>query len=198
MDAATTERLLAALADQLDLAGANRAHLVVCGGAALNVLGFVSRPTLDVDVVALATLDAGGRAVLRSAKPLPPDLWEAAQRVAADFGLPGGWLNSGPTDLLRFGLPAGCEDRIVTRRYGDRLAVSFLGRFDLLCLKLYAYVDSGPGKHADDLQSLAPTGPELEAAARWCRTHDPSEGFLVGLGAALRSLGAEGVARRVS
>ncbi len=198
MDAATTERSFSALADQLDLAGGREAHIVVCGGAALNVLGFVDRPTLDVDVVALAAVDAGGRVVLGTAEPLPPDLQAAAERVAADFDLPERWLNSGPTDLLRFGLPEGCEDRIVTRRYGGRLVVSFLGRFDLLCLKLYAYVDAGPGKHGDDLQSLAPTGSELEAAALWCRTHDPSEGFLEGLGAALRSVGAESVARRIS
>jgi len=193
-----TESLLAALADQLDLAGADPVHLAVCGGTALNVLGLVDRPTLDVDVVALVTRGGGGRIVLTSAEPLPEGVRAAARRVAADFDLAEGWLNSGPTDLLEFGLPAGCEDRLVTRGYGRRLTVSFLSRFDLVCLKLYAYVDSGPGKHGDDLRALAPEPAELEAAARWCRTHDPSPGFLQGLTAALQSLGAERVAHRLS
>ena len=198
MTNAVTEALLAALADQLDLGGADPVHLVVCGGTALNVLGLVVRPTLDVDVVALASSGSGGRVVFASAEPLPADLRAAARRVAADFDLAEGWLNPGPTELLRFGLPQGCEDRLVTRGYGRQLTASFLSRFDLLCLKLYAYVDSGPGKHGEDLRALAPTEPELETAARWCLTHDPSPGFLQELAAALRSLGAERVAHRLS
>jgi hypothetical protein len=173
-------------------------HLIVCGGTALNALGFVDRPTLDIDVVALAFAGAAGRTAFASAEPLPADLQAAAHRVAADFDLPASWLNSGPADLLRFGLPGGWEARVVTRRYGARLIVSFLGRFDLICTKLYAYVDAGPGKHGGDLRALSPTEPELEEAAHWCRTHDPSPGFLAGLGAALQSLGAEHVARRLS
>jgi hypothetical protein len=198
MKATSTDRLLAALADQLDLAGVDETHLVVCGGTALNALGFVDRPTLDVDVVALAFVGAAGRTSFASAEPLPADLQAAAHRVAADFDLPAEWLNSGPAELLRFGLPGGCEARVVTRRYGARLLVSFLGRFDLICTKLYAYVDAGPGKHGDDLRALSPAVAELEEAAHWCRTHDPSEGFLEELEAALISLGVEHVARRSS
>lgn len=194
----STERLLVALAEQLDLAGAGPVHLVVCGGTALNVLGFVNRPTLDVDVVALASVGGGGRIALATAEPLPAYLEAAARRVAADFDISSGWLNAGPTGLLRFGLPGGCEARLVTREYGAGLTVSFLGRFDLICLKLYAYVDSGPGKHGADLRALGPTEAELEVAAGWCRSHDPSAGFLGELTAALRSLGAEDVARGLS
>lgn len=37
------------------------------------------------------------------------------------------------------------------------------------------------GYHADDLHMLAPTDDELLEAARWVKTHDPSDGFLQGL-----------------
>jgi hypothetical protein len=39
-------------------------------------------------------------------------------------------------------------------------------------------VDRGGGKHFADLRALEPTVDELLAAARWARTHEPSEGFL--------------------
>ena len=32
-------------------------------------------------------------------------------------------------------------------------------------------------KHVQDLRALTPTKAELVAAARWCTTHDASEGF---------------------
>lgn len=137
----------------------------VCGGAALNALGFVERPTLDVDVVALMGAHADGGKFLTSANPLPPKLVTAAMRLASNLDLGERWLNAGPTDLLRFGLPEGYETRLVTRRYGRSLTVSFLGQFDLVCLKLYALADTGPGKHEQDLRALAVPAEELEEAA---------------------------------
>jgi hypothetical protein len=56
-------------------------------------------------------------------------------------------------------------------------------------IKLYAVVDQGPGRHLDDLQALRPSGDELVAAARWARTHDPSEGFRTELLRVLAYLG---------
>jgi hypothetical protein len=60
-------------------------------------------------------------------------------------------------------------------------------------LKLYAMVDQGAGKHEADLRALVPTSDELLAAARWSRTHDPSEGFRGQLLDALAYLGVEDV-----
>ncbi|MCZ7589171.1 MAG: hypothetical protein M5U27_10030 [Gaiella sp.] len=54
-------------------------------------------------------------------------------------------------------------------------------------------VDQGAGKHEADLRNLNPTREELLAAARWTRTHDPSEGFRGQLLAALAYLGVEDV-----
>ena len=100
-DAAHAEQLFAALSEQLAARGESHT-IVVVGGSALVALGFVSRPTRDVDVVALL-LDEE----LVSAEPLPDALLTAVKLVADDFGLPGRWLNSGPTTLLDFGLPPG-------------------------------------------------------------------------------------------
>jgi hypothetical protein len=46
--------LFRALASELERAEATPVELCVIGGAALAVLGFVERPTRDIDVVALA------------------------------------------------------------------------------------------------------------------------------------------------
>ncbi len=79
--------------------------------AALLALGLGQRATRDVDVVALLEV---GRLV--SAVDLPPDLVTARDRVARDFGVPPGWLNSGPAAMLQLGLPRGFEERWETRR----------------------------------------------------------------------------------
>src|SRR5262245_59855590 len=98
-DQAQTERLLAALGQQLEAQGAT-IELVVIGGSAVLAIGLISRPTRDVDIVGLLQ---GGQ--LRDQRPLPEQLAAARDRVARDFGLPTGWLNPGPASLLDFGLP---------------------------------------------------------------------------------------------
>jgi hypothetical protein len=101
----------------------------------------------------------------------------ARDRVARDFSLPADWLNPGPTDLLEFGLPEGLIGRLERRDYGDSLTVYFASRYDQIHFKLYALVVQGPGKHEADLRDLSPTEEELLAAARWSRSHDPSQGY---------------------
>jgi hypothetical protein len=179
------ERLLEALAEQLEARGSSY-HLIVVGGSALLALGLVDRPTKDVDVVAVSD----GESLMRPS-PLPADLVAARDTVARDFGLPTSWLNDGPASLLDFGLPDGFMARADRRLYGAGLTVSFASRFDQIHFKLYATVDQGTGKHERDLRQLDPSRDELIEAARWTRTHDPSEGYLQSLVAALRYLGVE-------
>lgn len=181
------DTLLSALGDQLATRG-ERFEIVVIGGSALLGLGLVTRTTRDVDVVALA--DDG---VLRSSEPLPETLRAAADRVARDFGLGEGWLNSGPADLLRLGLPQGFWSRITTRHYGEALSAHFAGRVDQVHFKLFAMVDQGGGRHEADLRALRPSREELVAAALWTITHDPSPGFRQVLHKALNHLGVENV-----
>jgi hypothetical protein len=81
--------------------------------------------------------------------------------------------------------------RVTVRHYGA-LEVHVVGRFDLICFKLYAAVDhSGQrtSKHLTDLRALDPTAEELQTAALWTRTHDGSEGFLQELVKILGQLG---------
>jgi hypothetical protein len=177
--------LLSALADQL-LSLKARHELVVIGGSALTALGLVKRSTRDVDLVAIAE-----NGELRSANPLPDSLRIASSRVARDFGLDENWLNSGPTDLLNWGLPEGFMDRIVRRDYGEALIVHFASRFDQINFKLFAMVDQGGGRHEADLRALHPDRDELIAAARWSTTQDPSPGYRMVLDEALSALGVK-------
>jgi hypothetical protein len=165
------DQLLSVLGEQLAALG-QRFELVVVGGSGLLALGLIERSTRDVDILALRSGDE-----LASARPLPPSLEVARDRVARDFSLPTDWLNPGPTALLEFGLPEGFLDRLDRRDYGDALTVYLASRYDQIHFKLYALVDRGPGKHEDDLRALSPTKAELLAAARWSRLHDPSEGY---------------------
>lgn len=169
--ARATENLLDALAEQLAAHG-ERYTLAVVGGSALLALGLVSRATKDVDILAIVE-----DRELVSAQPLPAALLYAAHIVARDFGLSDDWLNPGPTSLLDLGLPDGFYERAEHRVYGPGLEVLFASRVDQIHLKLYATVDQGAGKHLDDLEALQPTEQELIDAARWSRTHDPSESY---------------------
>lgn len=185
------DTLLSALGEQLALRG-ERYSIVVVGGSALLVLGLISRPTRDVDVVALLHDES-----LISAKPLPESLLEAARVVAGDFGLPLDWLNDGPASLLELGLPEKFLERTTRRPYGDALNALFASREDQIHFKLYAVVDQGPGRHLADLEGLAPTEPELVQAARWSRTHDPSDGYREILLSVLDHFGVVDGSRRV-
>lgn len=187
MDEAQTHQLFSALGEQLAVRG-ERVELVIIGGSALLALGLTSRATRDVDIVALLADRA-----LAKPHPLPEALIEARERVARDFGLPEDWLNAAPADLLDFGLPDGFVDRLERRDYGEALTVHLASRFDQIHFKLYAMVDQGAGKHEADLRALDPTRDELLAAARWTRTHDPSDGFREQLVAALAYLGVDDV-----
>lgn len=177
-------RLLDVLGEQLAELGA-RYDLVVVGGSALLALRLVVRSTRDVDIVALRDGD-----VLRSVTPLP-ESQVARDRVARDLGLPPDWLNAGPAALLDFGLPEGFLSRAVRHDHGPALTVWYASRFDQIHFKLYATVDQGAGKHEGDLRALAPSADELLAAARWTRTHDPSEGYRMVLVQVLAAFGVE-------
>jgi hypothetical protein len=179
----TIDLLLGALGDQLQALG-NHVEIVVIGGSALTALGLVRRATRDVDLLAIAE-----NGELRLAEPLPRALLAARATVAADFGLAENWLNAGPTDLLKWGLPEALMNRVVTRSYGTALVVHFASRFDQIHFKLFALVDQGGGRHEADLRALNPTQSELTAAARWSITQDPSPGYRSVLVDALRALG---------
>lgn len=184
LDLARFDEALATLGEVL-LERGHRCEVLVVGGGSLLLLGLIARPTADIDVIGAVT--PTGYAKL---DVLPVYLTEAAQEVAVALGLGPAWLNVGPAGLVDFGLPPGLEDRVEVRTYGG-LVLHLPGRLDLICFKLYAAADLGDGKHVQDLESLAPTVDELQWAARWTRTHDPSPGFLPGLNRVLERFGTE-------
>ena len=191
------ENILAALGEQIEKITKDTFELLVCGGSALNILGFIERATRDVDVLAYVKRGDKGEISIIKADPLNPELITAAKKVARDFNLPDDWLNTGPASAVDLGLPNGFMDRVTTRVFGNKLAVHFLGHYDQIHFKLYAAVDQGAGKHLDDLLSLNPTADVIERAARWTMTHDVSEGFKQNLKALINYLGFGDVAERL-
>jgi hypothetical protein len=147
-------------------------EVVAIGGGSLLLLGQITRPTKDLDLVAIVDADE-----FISANPLPPKLIQAAEEVGKALELGENWLNAGPSSLLEMGLPPAFKTRMQTRHYKG-LTLHLAGRFDQICFKLYAAVDQGPhSKHFADLKLLAPTREELLIAKQWCITHDVSEAF---------------------
>ena len=179
------------LESRVRTSGGTPVEIVVCGGSALIATKLVSRITKDVDVVALK-----GDLGLYDPEPLPQSLLDAALIVAETLNLPEDWLNTGPADLFRMGLPDGFESRLLAKSYGTHLTVHFIGILDQIYFKLYASVDRG-GYHIEDLLSLNPTDDELLMAAKWTQTHDVSEGHTMLLKDLLMQLGYENVASRL-
>ncbi len=171
------QKALEALGEKAEFYACQPISLVVCGGTALNVLGFLDRPTKDVDVVALAT-EEGGEITLQ-APEIPNDLLRCIQEVAEDFGLPPNWVNAGPAELYRRGLPEGIGGRLRSIDFGSRLRVHFVGRQDLVFMKLYAAASRGgrQAQHSSDLEALDPSHDELEKAIDWAVQQDGSEEF---------------------
>ena len=69
-----------------------------------------------------------------------------------------------------------------------------MNRIDQIHFKVFAAVDSGPGRHVDDLRELRPSPDEIEKAAFWAMTHDRSVEFRMVLVSMLRQMGFKDVA----
>lgn len=132
---------------------------VVLGGAALALLGVVSRPTRDCDVLhpelPIAIRDAA-RAF-------------AIERRALGDALDDDWLNDAPSSLGRV-LPDGWLTRVQEVFRGRAIVLRSLGRVELLMSKLFALCD-----RSIDLQdciALAPTVEELREILPWLVQQD--------------------------
>ncbi len=191
------EEALNLLGSKLELENISPIELIVCGGASLIISGLVTRTTKDIDIVAVSVPDENGKDELSASRLLPEALKTAAGKVAREMGLNANWLNMGPWDIMKFGLPLGFMERTKRFNYGRILSVRFLGRYDLIHLKVYAAVDQGPGKLLDDLYILKPVNNVLEAAARWAMEHDPSDEFRRILKEMLEKTGYESVSEKI-
>jgi hypothetical protein len=147
-------------------------EIVVIGGGALLLQGWISRPTKDLDALAVVVDGA-----YRSAKPFPEPLQEAIEDTAPIVGADAHWLNAGPTAQLGYDLPAGFRDRTTAQTF-HALVVQVAGRFDQICLKLYAAADNDRrSKHVADLIALAPESDELARATSWVKRQDTGPEF---------------------
>jgi hypothetical protein len=196
LDKEKIEHALKALGETLEHNNAPFTELVVCGGAALNVMGLVKRTTRDVDVLAMIKR-VGNVFSIERVETLPQYLLDAINEVARVIGLPDAWLNTGPKDLVRFGLPEGIETRLTTKEYGKRLFIYYVGRTDQIHFKLFAAADQGLGRHFDDLLALEPSADEIESATHWAYTQDPSDGFKMVLRSMLEQLGYGNITQRI-
>ncbi len=121
-----------------------RLDAVVIGGAALELLGVISRPTRDCDILHPS---------------LPPVILAAAREFAQARRVSGetlddDWLNNGPEQLAQV-LPAGWEQRTQPAFAGAALELRAPGRLDLLRTKLFALCDRGTD--LQDCLALAPS-----------------------------------------
>jgi hypothetical protein len=169
----TLRRLLAELAEWLDFEDCDPVDWVVCGGTALMLQGLQSRTTRDVDVLGnwngermeiVATQDFSHavKACIRKVIENHPEMPDLREK----------FVNMGPSQLVKFGLPKGFEQRLTAVQFGPKLTLHLLSRADLLPLKLYAASDPLGGRqevHFRDLQALRPTFTELDAAVDWMR-----------------------------
>lgn len=191
LDTEKLNQALMLLHERLEFANAPKVSLVVCGGSALIATGLVPRTTQDVDVLAMFRDED-----LIDPEPMPDYLISAAEATARTLQLPADWLNCGPADLFRMGLPEGTKERLIRMPVGERLEIFYVSRIDQIFFKLYAAVDRG-GYHIEDLLQLNPASEELYKAARWTMTHDVSEGFKMMLCQLLTELGFEDVSQRL-
>lgn len=132
---------------------------VVVGGAALSLLGFITRQTRDCDILHPA---------------LPPEILAAAAAFAAEVrargeALKDDWLNNGPSQLAGM-LPPGWELRPQEAFRGRVVVLRTLHRSDLLKAKLFALCDRG--LDLPDCVALAPTRTELAEAIAWLEPQD--------------------------
>lgn len=196
LDKKQIENALELLNKELEAKGSLHNNIIVCGGAALIITDLIDRTTKDIDIIGLLLVVDGKTKIIES-KPLPISIVESSNRVAIDLKLDKNWLNSGPSDIVKYGLPEGFEKRLIKKKYGEALTVYFVSRLDQIHFKVYAATDTGPGRHLNDLIGLNPTADELESAAKWVKTQDPSEDFRIILKEMLQYLSYGNVAEKI-
>ena len=173
------EEALKRLNAKMVYGGLEPVELVSCGGASLNLMGWVSRSTSDVDILCAAKTSASGRVRLLAGITLPDRLTELIAEVGRELGLREEWLNFGPAPLMEFGLPRGLEKRLTRKSYGRCLALHVISRLDQIHLKLYAAMDPKTRieTHLGDLMDLEPTEAEARGAVDWLLKRKTSADF---------------------
>lgn len=132
---------------------------VAIGGAALNLIGAVSRYTRDCDILDPTIPDAIANASV---------LFAQEMRTQGNI-LRDDWFNNGPASLKK-DLPKGWLSRVVPAFIGQSLTLKSLGRSDLIKTKVFAYCDRGTDR--SDCILLSPSLTELKEALTWVKDRD--------------------------
>jgi len=133
----------------------------IAGGAALQLLGVVSRLTQDVDMV-------------------QPDLTIEIRLLAMEFAqerqdlkLDVSWLNDAASIFLK-NLEPGWDTRTETVFDGKALKLKSLGRQDLLVSKIGSYLSRG-NIDLEDCKALGPDEKALDSAISWVLSKQAKE-----------------------
>ena len=122
---------------------------IIIGGAALNLMGVISRATNDVDCLE---------------SEIPGPIKQAIRDFAVEHGLDQHWFNNGPASLIK-NLDADWKNKIEKIFKGKVLTLYTLSRLDLIRSKVWAMCD----RQIDlgDCVALRPTAAELDAITPW-------------------------------
>jgi hypothetical protein len=193
------EKALKRLNAKMVYADLDPVELVSCGGASLNLMGWVSRSTGDVDIICAAEVTTKGGVQLLAGTTLPPRLLELIAEVGRELGLKEEWLNFGLAPLMEFGLPQGLDKRLTRKSYGRCLTLHVISRLDQIHLKLYAAMDPKTRieTHLGDLMDLEPTEAQARAAVDWLLQRKTSADFRRKLKAVLNRIGHEKLAQKI-
>lgn len=132
---------------------------VIVGGAALALLGIITRETRDCDVL----YPHLSIEVKEASQDFAQTLSQGGVSLATD------WLNNGPSSLAN-DLPKGWMERLQKAYSGKAIILHSLGRDDLLKSKFFALCDRGTD--LADCVALAPTSNEIHGALSWLKERD--------------------------
>lgn len=137
---------------------------IVIGGAALSILGVITRQTQDVDV-----LDP----------QIPDEIMEASKHFAKQFkieetSLKENWLNHGPESLKNY-LRPDWRKRLAPLFDGKSVQLLTLGRVDLIGTKVLAYCDRG--FDLQDCIDLKIAKEEMIEIIDWVKAYDANPGW---------------------
>lgn len=137
---------------------------VVIGGAALSLLGVISRETKDFDILSPSL----GAEVLQASKDFAKETRRRGGVLSDE------WLNNGPATLAP-DLPDGWQARLQLVFRGTAIELHTLGRSDLLKAKVFALCDRG--FDLPDCVALHPTAKELAELMPWLEVRDLHPGW---------------------
>ncbi len=133
-------------------------EVLVVGGSSLLLLGVITRPTADLDVVGLA--DGG---IYRNADPLPDPLAGAVADVGLALGLAPNHL-AGRTDLICFKLYAAVDQGPRSKHFADLQELAPTRDELLVAARWTLTHDTSSGYRGELVKALAVLGVEINDA----------------------------------